>query len=601
MLRNQASPLLLLALPWVLTTGCTNDSASEPNAGGGGAGGGSVSEACANIETLRPTCQALPERFDASTTLEKGCYLASTSPSLGAGVTLTLAPGVTLLFAADTELSVSEDRNLVAVGTAEDPICLTGDTPQRGSWKGVLLGRTDAADDTLEHVTIEYGGSTDSDAEAAGLKVVSDSRPARLTLRNVTVRESEGHGLYLVGSAELGAFEGNTLTANTLGPASVDSNVAGVLDATSSYVGNDVDAITVRAYRLQKNATWASLGVPFHLVGNLGVEVPWTVQAPNTLVLGAGAWISVSGDEAALSAIGSEAQPIVFTGEQPQRGYWESLRFDGTNHAANQLTYVTVEYGGSTASDFNGAGVKADADSHGVTLGLSHVTLRENQGFGLYLTGSAVTPVFGDNTFTANGLGPASVGSLAVQQLDITSTYTGNDVDRVRVRDGRVSEAVTWQDLGVPYELEANVNVDGVWTLAPGVTLWLPEDGWIHVGGDEAGFHAVGTPERPITISGLEKTSGYWHGLVFDTTLNAANALAHATVEYGGSLGGGGEQGMITAKADSHGVALTVQDSVIQHSAQYGIWLGGSAQYNADIATSNTFSDNAAGDVFEQP
>lgn len=54
---------------------------------------------------------------------------------------------------------------------------------------------------------------------------------------------------------------------------------------------------------------------------------------------------------------------------------------------------------------------------------------------------------------------------------------------------------------------------------------------------------------------------------------------------------------MITATSDSHGVALSVKNSTIRHSAQYGIWLGGYAQYNDDIESSNTFEGNALGDV----
>ena len=193
-----------------------------------------------------------------------------------------------------------------------------------------------------------------------------------------------------------------------------------------------------------------------------------------------------------------------------------------------------------------------------------------------------------------------NVGSEAAHLLEPSSTYTGNGVDHVRVRDGNVSEGVTWLDVGVPYELEQSINVDLVWTLAPGVTLLMAKEGWIHVAGDSAGFHAVGTAAKPVTITGLEKTSGYWHSLVFDTTLNGANALEHAVVEYGGSPGGGGELGMIQAQSDSHGVKLTVKSSAIQHSAQYGVWLGGAAQYNADLASVNTFADNASGNVFTQ-
>jgi hypothetical protein len=47
-------------------------------------------------------------------------------------------------------------------------------------------------------------------------------------------------------------------------------------------------------------------------------------------------------------------------------------------------------------------------------------------------------------------------------------------------------------------------------------------------------------------------------------------------------------------------VVLTVKDSTLRQSAQYGIWLGHWAQYNDDIESSNVFADNAGGNVFRQ-
>lgn len=139
-----------------------------------------------------------------------------------------------------------------------------------------------------------------------------------------------------------------------------------------------------------------------------------------------------------------------------------------------------------------------------------------------------------------------------------------------------------------------------MWTLAPGVTLLMAESSWISVAGDDSALSAVGTEQDPITISGAQAGSGFWDSLIFSGTLNSANTLEYVTVEGGGSTTGGGEQGMIQAMSDSHGVVLTVENSTVRGSAQYGIWLGGYAQYNENIESSNTFADNTAGNVFRQ-
>lgn len=553
--------------------------------------------ACSNREAIRPTCQALPDRFDASATVAAGCYVASTTPILGAGITLTLAPGVTIFFAEGTALEVSEGQTLVAAGTPEAPICLTGETAARGAWTGVRLDLT-RGENRLEHVTIEYGGSTASDTTGAGLKATADSRGVRLSVIRSTVRESQGYGLHLGGSADVAAFEANAFTANTLGPVWVDSAVAGRLDAASAYVGNTVDEIFVHANVVRDDATWPAVGVPFHLDADLYVEAFLTIAAPSTVILPAGGEINVSGDAAGLRAVGTAEHPIRFTAEQPVRGYSGGLRFDLSNNDFNRLEHVVVEYGGSTEHDAANAAVKVTADSRGSTLALVSTTIQESEGYGLYLTGSAVLPEFAGNTFTANGLGPVNVGAAAVPQLDVTSAYTGNDLDRVRVRDGYVVGSVTWNALGVPYQIESNLHVDEVWTLAPGVTLMMSQSTWISVAGDTAMLLAVGTAEAPITFTGVEATPGYWHCVVFDNTRGNESQIAHAVVEYGGSLEGGGETAMLQAQSDSRGVYLSVTDSIIQHSGQYGIFVG---HWATVIDEGNTFLDNASGDVYHQP
>ncbi len=562
-----------------------------------GCGGGGEEEPCVPV--------VLQERFDEDTVVPKGCYLALKTPLLAAGVRLTLEPGVQITFSRDTGLEIAADQVLEAVGTAADPILLTGEQPERGFWSGLTFDATSSDDNRLEHVIIEYGGSTAHDYDGAAIKAIADSRGVHLGLAHSSIRDSQGWGLFLVGSAVVTLFEDNTLTGNGLGPACVDSEVAWVLDAASSYLGNDVDEVSVRTNRVTRDATWAAIDVPFHLSGNLNVDARLSIAAGNTLILGEEAWISVNGDQAGLSAVGTAQAPILFTGERQVPGAWKGLIFDGSLSSHNRLESVVVEYGGSTAHDYDGAGVKAIADSHGVRLSMSDSIIRECQGWGLYLTGSAVVPALSGNTFTGNGLGPASVGAEAVYQLDPSSTYTGNDSDHVQVRDASVSLTATWRDLGVPYLLKGHLAVRGdadnpvVWTLEPGVHLVLPRAAIISVSGDDSALSARGTADAPIVITGAEQTAGFWKSISFDTSLNPSNAIEHAIVEYGGSVGGSGELGMIQARADSHGVTLNVTHSTIRHSGKYGIWFGASAI--GDIETGNTFEGNALGDIFREP
>jgi hypothetical protein len=234
-----------------------------------------------------------------------------------------------------------------------------------------------------------------------------------------------------------------------------------------------------------------------------------------------------------------------------------------------------------------------------VQVRLANTTLKQSQGFGLYVSASGLLPGFAGNAFTGNQLGPVMIGSEAAHQLVPTSSYTGNDADRIFVHAYAVNQTVTWQKLDVPYLIDGYVHVDAaIWTLAPGVTLLMGAAAWISVAGDSAGLHAVGTAAAPITITGLTKSPGAWESIICDTTLNGANAFDYCTIEYGGGGSAKGDNGMIIAQSDSHGVVLAVSNSTIQWSAVYGIWYGKYAQLSL---TANAMVNNALGDVFVQP
>ncbi len=542
-------------------------------------------------------CANFPERLDANYTAAKGCWLVLKTPTIAAGVTLTLAPGAKLVFSSETALLIAAAQSLQAIGTQDEPIILTGALPVRGFWKGLTLTGTTVASQ-LDYVIVEYGGDTKADTAAAGIKLTADSRGVRASISHTTMRESEGYGLFLAGSAVVPTFVGNVMTKNTLGPANVDAELVGRLDSTSTFTGNDKDEIVVRASRLETSATWDNLGVPYHLKSDLASigSATLTLKPGVRLIMAPEAALTISGT-AALIAEGTAEKPVVFTGETQTRGAWEGITID-TNNASNLLRHTIVEYAGNTSSDVNAAAVKAMADSRGVQLKLDHLTVRQSQGWGLRLGGSAIVPVFTSNVFTQNALGPAMIDSNVAHVLSLDSTYTGNDVDKVLVDAQWVSSTVTWRAIPVPYVINDPVRPQAVWTLEPGVTLEMMPMTSIRVDGDAAGFRAVGTAAKPITITGTNKTRGSWDGIDFDTTLNSANALEHCVIKYGGGGSRLGWSGMIFAHADSHGVRVSVTNSTIQHSGVWGIYMG-SSQTGAVMG--NTYADNAMGDFFHEP
>ncbi len=585
--------LVALVLAQVLVMACPNDD-DLPLADGGADGppateDGGTPEVC---ETLLPTS------FAKDTVLERDCYLCKQTPQIADGVKITMAPGVKIVFSPQTGLEFTADQVLIAVGTASAPIVLTGAKKERGYWEGLRFEGTLKPDSKLDYVVIEYAGDTSADRDAAALRASADSRGVRFSMTHTTLRQSEGWGLFLGGAAVVGAFGNNTLTENKLGPAYVYSEVVSTLDGASTYAGNDRDELYVKAYTTE--GTWAALDVPYYVEGAvLRPEGDWTIEAGTTLIMAKDVEVEVADDDNALIARGTAAKPILFTGAVKQRGGWDGITFNNSNNKRNALAFVTVEYAGSTTSDKDAAGVKLTADSSGVQLSMSDTTVRRSQGWGLFLAGSSVLPAFAGNKLTENTLGPVSAASEAVHQLLPTSSYSGNDVDLVVVQGGYVSHKVTWQDLKVPYLLRGYLRPNkAILTFGPGLELLMAKDAWIEVSGDDAGLHAVGTSAAPITITGQQKTAGYWQSIVFDTSLNGANALDHCEVAYGGGGKAKGWNGMIVVQSDSHGVSASMQNSKIQNSAVYGIWQG---KYASLSLTGTTYANNASGNLYKQP
>jgi hypothetical protein len=555
-------------------------------------------------DTSKPECQVLATSYSQSTTLEKGCYLAKATPILSAGVKLTLKPGVKITFSKDVGLEFIGTQALVAVGTAADPILLTGAQQQRGFWVGLTFAGDTSPDSRLDYVTVEYAGSTTAynDSNAAAVKLTSDSTPITLALSNSTLRESQGWGLWLASSAQIPGFAGNIFTQNTLGPVNLDSETARGLDAASSYKGNDVDLVRVRANRIDTTGTWAAIDVPFYIDASLDVMAEWTLAAPNTLVMAKDSALTISDPTGALVAQGTATSPILITAEVKTRGFWGSLVFENTNNAKNAMDYVTVEYAGGGQYQDSTANVVLTATTvtpNTTHLAMSHCTLRESQGYGLAISAAADLTGMQGNVFSHNTLGAALANSEVVHQLVPSSTFTGNDTEQIAVLANRALQSVTWADLGVPYVLSAGMHVDKVLTLAPGVTVVMAQDGGLWLAGDEAGLHAVGTAEKPITLTGATKTAGFWRAIEFDNSNNSQTSFDYVTVEYGGKTDTG-DAAMIHATSDSHGVTISVTRSAIQHSASAGIYLSRWASFNADIETSNTFSDCAGGSVLRQ-
>jgi flagellar hook assembly protein FlgD len=242
--------------------------------------------------------------------------------------TLTLAPGLTLKFAAAAGLDIGIDGFgtrgiLLAQGTAAQPITLTtaNPVPAPGQWNGVTLSGTTPAT-LLDHVTIEYGGGM---AQNANLSIAS-STP---TVRYSTIRFSDGLGILVSGTARplvaLNSILGNVLHGYDAFPGST-AQIAAQLNWWGDATGPS------------GSGTGTGNGVNDYVRFE-----PWLAAPPSEPF----EWQDAADSPDPMSQLGSWAS---FRGQLPQAGVW---------------TLEVRNSSGTLVRDIDGIGVALAADWYG--------------------------------------------------------------------------------------------------------------------------------------------------------------------------------------------------------------------------------------------
>ena len=301
------------------------------------------------------------------------------------GGELTLVAGSELRFEGDQILLVTSGGGFQAIGTASEPIVLTGTEAVRGHWGGLGFVNTDHAMNRLEHVIVEYGGGRIiGQGTSKPSNVVMNGQPSRATIQNTTLRQSAMYGLYALAGSELTDFESNTLTENFAGPAYVDAPVVDDLLSSGTYAGNDTDEVAVEtgvSKTLTEPATWRDLGVPYHLQYSIGnvteVFSALTIDPGVEMLMAPNLGISMQRG-GSMTAIGTENDRISM---RPKAGPWQGLDFLDTN---GSFDYIDI--------------LDAGSEIWGGVLAAGNVTIRA-------ANASATVMFTGDVTLTGSAFG----------------------------------------------------------------------------------------------------------------------------------------------------------------------------------------------------
>ena len=206
-----------------------------------------------------------PINSDAAWTTANSPYDVCTGGvTVAAGASLTIQPGVTVMFQANSRLVVN--GALAATGSPTQAITFTGATASPGSWAGIFVDSAvvTPAQASLSYVTVEYAGVNNS----SGAQVSADH--GALTLAHSLIRNGGRNGVYATGHTQLDIHD--THFANNSGDAvrliQPDSDMK---LANLTATGNGQDAIYVGSTTyLHGQRHWPYPGLPYIIDALLG-------------------------------------------------------------------------------------------------------------------------------------------------------------------------------------------------------------------------------------------------------------------------------------------------------------------------------------------
>jgi hypothetical protein len=523
---------------------------------------------------------------------------------------LTIEPGVIVKFEANGELWIGYGAAgaLKVNGTTALPVTFTSSasSPAAGNWAAINFGNSASSTSTISNATIEYCGKA-SFYGSACLFLEGSS----VTVNNVTIRNSASRGVQLRSGGKFGTGSSNLSVQNAAAyPVSITANFIGTIPTGGTFTSNAQNLVNVEDQDVTTTQTWPNLGIPYLMNGEIEIEGSATpvvtIPAGSVYRFATGASLFVGyGAAGGLNVNGTTAAPVLFTADAttPTAGHWEAINFASNASSNSSISNATIEYCGRNG--FYGAACLniVGGGSSGLSVALTNVKIRQSSGMGIQVMSGAKFGAGSTNVTVENAANfPIAVDANSAGTLPTGGTFTNNTVNQVRILDSDVTTTQTWPNLGIPYLINDEVDIEGtatpILTLLPGTNVRFTSTGSLFVGyGQAGGLQAVGTTAAPITFTAnaASPAPGHWEGLSF-ATLTTGTLLDHTVVEYGGKSSFYGSANILIAKD----VGAIVTNSVIRNSSGCGITrvFNSTTPWTTDFtaaALGNTFSNNATG------
>ncbi|WP_224996157.1 PKD domain-containing protein [Cesiribacter sp. SM1] len=415
---------------------------------------------------------------------------------------------------------------------------------------------------SLWTVTAKPNGSTASiqNASAANASFVPDMAGAyelTLTISNADKNVSSTAKVNITATASLVVLS---------------ENITADLVLENIFTDPDVPDYLVTAFIEVRAKLTIRPGVVIHFERNAGLHITET----GTLV-----------------ANGTEAEKIIFTGENEEQGYWLGIR-TRSETANNSISHAEIHYAGSmNAGTFL---QKAALSPEYTTISLDNILITNSGGYGIQTREEESILNLSNITFEDNAGSPLYIHPEQIAFIDEDSDFGGGYVEVYTGSTRNTGAAMNWVNpKNGKYLISADLTVNRAVSIAPG-TVFEAADGVLITISDHAESRIVasGTADNPIVFTSKTKEQGAWRGILVNSSADQ-NLMEYVTIENGGSS----RQATFVEPANL-GIGwvtkLTLNNVHIANSAGYGIYVRDNPSDIVLTMNGVTYDSNALND-----
>lgn len=413
----------------------------------------------------------------------------------------------------------------------------------------------------------------------------------RSTDTNIRLDETYCYQVTAIDGSNNESERSNEFCTSADGGVSMETPVIVPTPGDAEIVG-DWTVVDADSLNCSSTLTNSDLTVGRLEISNACYTVPETLEigAGTTLQLGQGAVLRFSSDASlvvsngSLTALGTRANPVIFTGFEDSPGSWGGIVFS-SNSTDNTLDGAVVQYGGG-----GDAAAAIETGFDGARLRILNTLIRRNGRLALSLN-SALTRI---DAFTGNRLQEnedvGRVVATAASALSGNNEFIDNTVNELTINFRVIDNAdVVIPGLDIVISWGGIELTSGSVEIEPGANIEMVGASLISVNGE---FNAVGTADAPIALRARSQSSGSWDGLLLFGS-------GDKNIEHVNIIGAGlaGDTGAIDIDCNQ-GVPfdVNISNTFISGSDGWGIFAEGSA-CTVNIDSSVTFSNIALGNI----